>query len=289
MTDTCRTGAEVTEDDREELERLREEVHHLRARTVAWPLIAQAQGVVQERYRLADVESAFALLQHVSQRRNVKLRALAEALVAAPRPDENRDLWFPGRTRRVPPALDHLGLDDPGHLNRGAVLDAVLSQVLAITDTTMGNVQLADRPARGLRMAKHVGLNSDFVRFFHFVGADGTSCARAAKENRQITVHDVEQEPVFTEDARRVILAAGSKAAHSVPLTSDSGVCLGMVSAHLDHVLRPLSTAQIDAMERVGRQAGRWLFWYDRTVVIDALEYLHATARNSKAAPARRR
>ncbi|WP_436843684.1 ANTAR domain-containing protein [Streptomyces hundungensis] len=62
---------------REELARLREEAHHLRAQVRTRPLISQAQGILTERYRLPDAESAFALLRLASQHRNVKLRVLA--------------------------------------------------------------------------------------------------------------------------------------------------------------------------------------------------------------------
>jgi AmiR/NasT family two-component response regulator len=81
-------------DDGEPLERLRAEVRDLRARARVRPLIAQAQGIVQERYALPDGESAFALMQRASQPYNVKLRTLAGVLVTAPRPDGPEALWY---------------------------------------------------------------------------------------------------------------------------------------------------------------------------------------------------
>ncbi|MGA5421348.1 ANTAR domain-containing protein [Streptomyces lavendulocolor] len=288
MTETFKPGAWERDDPRDELARLRDQVRHLRAQARNRPLIAEAQGILKERYRLPDAEAAFALLQLASQRHNVRLRTLAHAVVRLERPDERAATWFPGRVRHPAPPLESLAIDDASHAHRGAVLGAALSQTLAVTATHMGNVQIGDHTAGGLWMEKHTGLSDDFVDFFGFVGADGTSCARAAQQVTQVTVRDVATDPVFTEDARRTILEAGSRAAHSVPLVA-GGRCVGMVSAHFERPIRDLHGAQLRALEHTGREVGRWLAWYDRTVVLDALEDLHAAARRPEARPVRRR
>ncbi|MGV9456107.1 ANTAR domain-containing protein [Streptomyces sp. NPDC003635] len=273
----------MTDPDRErdELERLRSEVRDLRARALTHPLIAHAQGIVQERYGLADGDSAFALMRRASQQHNVRMRTLAEALVTLPRPEERVPLWFPRRVRTAEPPLTYPAAREAGSGNRGTVLRAVLSQTLAVVDTPMGNVQLADRARGGLRMEEHTGLTEDFVGFFAHVGAEGTSCAQAARDVAQVTVRDVENAPVFTEPAREAILAAGSKACHSVPLTTAGGLCIGMVSAHFDRRVADMTAAQRKALDVVGAQSGRWLAWHDRTVVLDALEYLHSLGRRA--------
>ncbi|MFJ7297306.1 ANTAR domain-containing protein [Streptomyces collinus] len=269
------TAGRAAAADDGELERLRAELRDLRARARVRPLISQAQGILQERYALPDGESAFALLQRASQRYNVKLHTLAGVLVTAPRPEGPDALWFPRRVRGPEPELTFTQAHRSGSGSRGAVLKAVLRSTLTVTGTDMGNVQLPDPARGGLRMEQHTGLTADFVDFFAHVGEDGTSCARAARDVSQVTVRDVESDPVFTEPARRAILAAGSRACHSVPLTTESGLCVGMVSAHMDRPLDGLTTAQTKALDTVGGQAGRWLAWHDRTVVLDALEHLH--------------
>lgn len=267
--------------DRDELERLRAEVRELRTRARAHVLIAQVQGILRERYALPDVDSAFTLLRLSSQRFNVKMRTLAEVLLSAPRPDPRQTLWFPRRARLAEPVLSFPAARRNGPGTRGGVLSAVLSQTLAVVGTDMGNVQVADRIRGGLRIEKHTGLTADFVDFFGHVGEEGTSCARAAREVAQVTVYDVETDPVFSEPAREAILAAGSRSCHSVPLTTASGLCVGMVSAHLDHPVDGLTDTQLKALEAVGAEAGRWLAWHERTVVLDALEHLHALGRGS--------
>ncbi|MFC8513018.1 ANTAR domain-containing protein [Streptomyces sp. NPDC057257] len=260
----------------DEVERLRAEVRDLRARARTRPPIERAQGILQERYTLPDGDSAFALMQQASQRFNIRLRMLAEAVVTVPRPDHGERLWFPQRVRHPEPTLTFA----PGHgrqaRNRGAVLSAVLSQTLAVVGTGMGNVQVADRVRGGLRLEKHTGLTEDFVDFFEHVSGEGTACAQAARDIAQVTVRDVESDPVFSEPARAAILEAGSRACHSVPLTTASGLCVGMVSAHAEHTLREPTRAQLKALDVMGAEAGRWLAWHDRTVVLDALEYLHS-------------
>ncbi|MEU1936635.1 ANTAR domain-containing protein [Streptomyces coeruleorubidus] len=275
-------------DDDSELERLRSEVRDLRARARVYPLISQAQGLLQERYALPDGESAFALMQRASQRYNVKLRTLAGFVVTAPRPDGREQLWFPRRVRRPEPALTFTSAHRSGSGSRGAVLKAVLSHTLAVTGAGMGNVQLTDQARGGLRIEEHTGHTPEFVDFFAHVGDDGTACARAARDVAPVTVRDVESDPLFSEPARRAILAAGSRACHSVPLTTASGLCVGMVSAHLDRPVQGLTTAQAKALDTVGGQAGRWLAWHDHTVVLDALEHLHALGRAGRGSRFRR-
>ncbi|CBG67999.1 ANTAR domain-containing protein [Streptomyces sp. LBUM 1478] len=266
---------------REELARLRAEVRGLRTRTEGRTLIAQAQGMLRERYALPDAETAFALLQRASQQHNVKLRTLAGAALGAPRPHSRTGLWFPRRIRRAEPALGIGAAREPrsGRGNRSEVLAAVLDRTLAVVGTDMGNVQIADRTEGGLRIERHTGLTADFVDFFAYVGDDGTACAKAAREASQVTVRDVATDPVFTEEAREAILRAGSRACHSVPLTTASGLVVGMVSAHCERPLRDLNRAQTKELTAVGAQAGEWLAWYDRTVVLDALEHLHTLGR----------
>ncbi|MEV3987548.1 ANTAR domain-containing protein [Streptomyces sp. NPDC049837] len=288
MTETFKDGARDTDDTRHELVRLRAQVRHLRAQARNRPLIAEAQGILRERYLLADAEAAFALMQDTSQRFNVRLRTLAEAVVRLARPDDRTDQWFPGRVRHPAPTLDSLAIDDASHAHRSAVLREVLSQTLAITATHMGNVQIGDHATGGLWLEKHAGLSEDFVDFFDFVGEEGTACSQAAKDLAQVTVRDVATAPVFAEDARRAVLEAGSRSVHSVPLIS-GGRCVGMVSAHFERPIRDLHAAQLKALEHTSRQVGRWLAWYDRTVVLDALEHLHATALDPGTRRARRR
>ncbi|MEU3856572.1 ANTAR domain-containing protein [Streptomyces sp. NPDC028722] len=243
--------------------------------------VSRAQDVLLARYALASAKEAFVLLRDTSQRFNIKLHTLAEAVVRTPAPDHDTALWFPGRARHSPPPLTGIALDRGARSSQGAVLKALLNRVLSLTQTSMGNVQLAG--GGRLHLARHTGLNKYFTDFFAFVDTPTTACSQAAAERRQVTVADVATAAVFDDASRYAILQAGSRAAHSVPLVSRAGAVLGMVSSHHERPLRGLTGAQLAALERIGTDAGRWLSWHRSTVVLDALEHLHATATAARA------
>jgi len=261
---------------------LRREVLILRAQLRSRPLISQAQGILQERYRLPDADAAFGLLRDSSQRYNVKLRNLAAAVVAAPRPEPGAAQWFPHRARRPSPTLRFLPGVRPDRLDRNTVLRTVLSRALAVGATGMGNVQVVDPGMGGLRIEEHQGFGEEFLDFFAHVEsahADGTGtiCALAAERGTRVASR-ISTDPIFSEQAREVILATGSRMAHSVPMLGASGRCVGVFSLHQPGPPRDLTDSQASRLEGIAGQAGRWLEWHQRTVVLDALEHLHREA-----------
>ncbi|MBQ0868263.1 ANTAR domain-containing protein [Streptomyces sp. RK75] len=259
----------------EELVRLREEVRHLRAKSRTHPLISRALGILEERYRLPDDRAAFALLEASSQRFNVRLRTLATAVVTVPAPRSYDSEWFPGRERLTAPPLTFAPGLRAASANAAEVLSAVLRHSMEVAETSMGNVQLVDPVTGDLRIEKHRGLDDDFLEFFDRVGKDGTACAQASQQLTRVTVTDVATDTVFDEPARKVLLAAGSRGCHSTPLVVPSGQVEGIVSTHHERPVRALTAAQARALDEMSLQAGRWLEWYQRTVVLDALEDLH--------------
>ncbi|MFI5872679.1 ANTAR domain-containing protein [Streptomyces sp. NPDC051445] len=241
--------------------------------------VARAEDVLLKRYGLGTADEAFALLKGASQRFNIKLSTLADAVVRTPAPDLDARLWFPRRMRPRRPGLPGLPVEGSG-TSQGAVVKAALQRVLSINQTPMGNVQLAE--AGRLRMTRHTGLNKYFTDFFAFVDSPTTSCSQAAAERRQVTVRDVATAGVFDEASRHAILQAGSRASHSVPLVNRAGVPLGMVSTHHERPLTELTHAQLAALRQTGLDVGRWLAWHWNTVVLDALEHLHSTATRGR-------
>jgi hypothetical protein len=259
--------------------RLRDENLALRNRALAHPMVATAQGILMERYRLPGPDAAFGLLRETSQRYNVRLHTVADAVVRIPGPGRGAASWFPGRARTGPPPLPGLGLarHAGSAVTQGAVLSAALARVLDVTGTDMGNTQLAER--RLLRLEKHHGLERRFTDYFAFVERDTTSCAQAAGDRRQVTVRDVATAPVFDEESRRVILLAGSRACHSVPVLDEHGILRGVISSHHARPLTEFGRTRLAELDTVSAAVGRWLSWHRRTVVLDALEHLHRTAR----------
>ncbi|MFF3273846.1 ANTAR domain-containing protein [Streptomyces chrestomyceticus] len=281
------TDADGTQNgESREIDRLRREVRDLRGKLRAHPLISHAQGLLQERYRLPDAEAAFELMKRCSQQHNLKLRNLASAVVSVPRPDDERGLWFPGRSGRTPPPLKFLPGHRPDKVNRSTVLKQVLHQALAFTEAPMGDLQTME-PAVGLQMEHHRGLSEEFLDFFAVV-EEGTSCSLAARRRVRV-VSDVATDPAVSEPAREMILAVGSRTAHSMPMLSPAGRTVGVFSLHLPRSGQDLTRVQATAVEGMAAQAGRWLEWHQQTILLNALEDLHRRGRDLRSGPGRRR
>jgi hypothetical protein len=71
-----------------------------------------------ERYALPASEQAFSLLREASQRFNIKLHTLADAVVRPPGPDPDAAVWFRGRARSGPPPLHGLAMDAAAETTR---------------------------------------------------------------------------------------------------------------------------------------------------------------------------
>lgn len=269
------SARDETEELRATAEQLREQVSELEVQARARPRIAMAEGVLVERYRLANAEAAFSLLRQASQRANIKLHQLAAAVARVPGPAPGAKTWFSGRTRHPVPDLAVLAADTLNPANQGEVLGAALHHVLTVTGTDMGNVQLVEDGV--LRMAKHAGLSRHFTDYFAFVDGN-TACSRAAAASHQVTVKDVASSAGFDDETRRVILTAGSRACHSIPLVDDQNTVQGVISSHHARPLRGFTQAQLQILDTTSRTLGGWIRWHQHTVVLDALEDLHQLA-----------
>nr|CAJ89303.1 conserved hypothetical protein [Streptomyces ambofaciens ATCC 23877] len=136
----------------------------IRNRQLARAAVQPAQRILAHRYRLAGPSEAFELLKQTSQRFNIKLHTLADAVLRVAEPDAGAGQWFPRRARFAAPALPGLALQGAGSEGHAVVLRAALRRVLHVTETDMGNVQLAEHGV--LRLEKHTGLNRHFTDFF---------------------------------------------------------------------------------------------------------------------------
>ncbi|MCT2583480.1 STAS domain-containing protein [Actinophytocola gossypii] len=265
--------------DCDELVRLRDQVRDLREKLRTRPLVARALGMLHERYRLPDVNTANGLLRDVSQRNNVKMRLLAHAFVGAtPPPSPDAPRWFPGRLRPPAPRLTFV-TRAPANLT--VLLDEVLDAVLACSGAEAGDVQLVD-PVRGaLAIERQRGLPTSLLTFFEEVGTTGSPCAEAWRRRSSMVVADVASDPVYDEDARAVLLDAGIRAVRSTPLLAPSGECVGVVSTHHREVGAVSVGAEPPELARIAAEAGAWIAWYVRNTTLDALEHLHDEARRA--------
>ncbi|MGW2823743.1 ANTAR domain-containing protein [Streptomyces sp. NPDC001443] len=256
---------------------LQTEVFGLRAKLRTGPTIGVAQGILLERYGLADPASAFDLLREASQRHNVPLRVLASALAAAPPPGHGAE-WFPGRLHTPPPPVGLLTGPDlrPDHRHR--ILDALVHDVMALTDAHAVEVHLTEPGTEdALVLDGHIGLGSAYRDHVARVTGPPALCQRAWTRKEPVYVAEVASDPALAEtEEGRLAYAAGTRALYAVPALTDSGVCTGVITVHWSRPGSRMTAGQFTALETLASDLADWRSWYRRTVVLDALEHLHA-------------
>ncbi|MEV5406532.1 ANTAR domain-containing protein [Streptomyces albidoflavus] len=255
------------------------EVHDLRASLRTRPLIAQAQGILQERYGLRDAETAFDLLRDSSQQHNVKLRTLASVFLSAPRPADGPQ-WFPGRTRAPAPELNFAPWLRRSRVPRSAFAEAVLSTALRCVRSSRGLLHVAD-PLIGPQLEAHQGIPDALLD--HLTrGPDGAGrgpATDAMREGRRGALTDGLADARLTEETRQALRAAGIGHAWYAPLRSASGESSGVITLYGPPPGPAPTETEWKALDLVVTQAGEWLDWHRRTVMLDALEQLHGQGR----------
>ncbi|ALG10045.1 GAF and ANTAR domain-containing protein [Kibdelosporangium phytohabitans] len=252
---------------------LHQEIYDLRAALRSRPVIARALGMVQGRYDL-DADTAFDLMREGAQRHNLKLSALAGGLLVAKAP-AGPD-WFPGRVRRAMPALSYV---NDKQNNRTAALGSFLDVVLTVMDTGVGDLQLLDPLTGALNLEQHRNLSAEFIDFFATVADDSTPCGTAVRQRCRVIVKDVALDPPLAGTrSGEMVLNEGVRAIQSTPLLVQGGRCVAVVSTHHSAPGHSPTPAQLDQLDRLAAQTALWLDWHQRTIVLDALEYVHTQA-----------
>jgi anti-anti-sigma regulatory factor len=268
-------------------EDLRSEVFGLRTKARTSALIGVAQGVLVARYGLPAPGSAFQLLRESSQRFNVPLRVLASALITAPSP-QDASTWFPGRAHPHSPGGRFLRATGADPRDRRQVLKAAMYEAVVLSDADTGELHLAD-PAQNhaLVLEEHHRLSPEYRDWSALVSGPPAICARAQAGGTTISVADSATEPGLSgRRAGETLLAAGVRAVHSVPMVDASGDCKGVLSVHRAEPGAWLTGGQRSALEELASEVAAWRSWYRRTVVLDALDFLHDLARHPSEGPA---
>ncbi|NKI41934.1 ANTAR domain-containing protein [Streptomyces sp. LD120] len=264
----------------EEASVLERQLQDLRASLLTRPLIAQAQGVLQERYALSASVSTFDLLRESSQRHNIKLRSLAAAFLSAPRPPGEVPLWFPGRKRAPVPALDFARQMERSRVPRSALAEAALRAALRGTRSDWGLLQVVD-PVIGLQLEADHEMPKELLDLLARVPEpdEQSMAARALEHGVRIDHVEDEDGSPFGEGLGRLLRKAGVGRAHCAPLLSPAGARTGVITVFAPVGRDRLSETESKALDLIAAQTGAWLDWHRRTVVMDALEFLHRRAR----------
>ncbi|WP_051900988.1 ANTAR domain-containing protein [Streptomyces aureus] len=264
---------------------LSEEVLGLRAKARTGAVIGMAQGILLERYGLVDSQAAFDLLRQASQHHNVPLRVLASAVVTAPAPTAPSAEWFPGRLPAPPPSSNLLAMGDQQALDRGQLLRALVYEVVTVADADAAEIHLVD-PAmhNSLVLEAHSGLDAAYRDRVAQVNDPRTVPGRARLRGEPVQVADVLTDPALVaSDEGRMLPATGSRSLCSVPALSEDGECVGTITVHNTRPGTWLTQVQVSALRTLAEDLAAWHSWYRRTVVLDALEYVHAHGQTARA------
>ncbi|WP_225826266.1 GAF domain-containing protein [Streptomyces naphthomycinicus] len=253
------------------------EVFGLRAKARTSGIIGIAQGILIARYSLPDPAAAFALLRAGSQHHNVPLRVLASAVVTAPPPRTAAE-WFPGRRHIPPPAIRLTCADPVDPRDRRQVLRAAVYEAVTLADADAAEIHLTDAVQdEALVLEAHHGLDAAYRDCMALVGGPPAVCARAQAEGRPVTVPDVAAEPeLASHPVGRAALAVGSRALYCTPMVMNDGQCTGVLGVHRADPGAWLTPGEEALLDALAGDLAAWRSWYRRTVVQDALEYLHA-------------
>lgn len=140
--------------------------------------------------------------------------------------------------------------DGDGDLRK--LLSTVLTAAVAATEAAFGNIQLVVPEDGSLRIVAHQGFAREFLSFFRYVKDDPSACSAALRDGRCTIVRDVAQSELYTEPARRVMLAAEARACQSTPILSSTGRVLGVISTHFRVPHRP-TARQLGSVETLAR------------------------------------
>jgi two-component sensor histidine kinase len=143
--------------------------------------------------------------------------------------------------------------------NIGKCLNEILDIAIAIAGAKKGNVQLLDLNLGVLIIAAQRGFHEFFLKYFEKVRNDGSVCALAMQARQQLVVEDVKNSELFAaHPVRNVLLAEDVQAVISTPLTSSTGVLLGIISVHFDEPHRA-TEQQLRLLNLLTRQAADYL------------------------------
>jgi len=178
----------------------------------------------------------------------VKADAASELLPAVKAVLEGKPFVSASLSQQVLGTLNAVALRDRQHtennpylrLGHSALISEVLESVIDATDANFGTVQLFDSKNRVLRIVAQHGFEREFLQFFETVSCDvHCACGRAMKERSRVAVADVASDPLFSRDARGVLLRANVRSVQSTPLIDSLGNFVGVVSTHYNRAGGP--------------------------------------------------
>lgn len=228
-----------------------------------------AMAALQQRYAL-DEDAAFEVLREASQRHNVKLRMVAAKMISAP-------AITPPRHCSSAPALPFT-VGGRSCTNYGEVLSELMRVAVSRAGADRGTVQLRDPVHGGLQIEGNRGFGQGFVDTFSYLSGQGTPCGHAFDAGSQTVVTDVQSSRLFDEPSRATLLAHDVHSCVSTPILDNDGTVRGIVSSHQRRREVIPTEAELRQLRALANQCGRWLEWYDQTVLPAAVAAAYEVA-----------
>jgi hypothetical protein len=163
---------------------------------------------------------------------------------------------------------------------RSAFAEAVLKAALRCVHGASGLLHVAD-PLIGLQYEAQQGIPDALLDHLTRTpdGADRVPARDALRAGTRVALTGGLADERLDQETRRVLGAAGIGRAWYLPLPSPGGEGAGVLTVYGPAAGPEPTDIEWKALDLVLAQAGEWLDWHRRTVVLDALEYLHARAR----------
>jgi ANTAR domain len=121
--------------------------------------VRSAMEILRRQHGIADPDAAFDVLRVVSQRHNVKLRAVAAAVVSSTPAHEKRN----GTATLPSPTVDFSPHACAHMPNRTAVLQDLMRAAMSETQADYSTVQVRDPIHGGLRLEGNSGFGRDVL------------------------------------------------------------------------------------------------------------------------------
>ena len=150
--------------------------------------------------------------------------------------------------------MRHLAASHVRKSEIGLILDWLLHEALDRTQADLANVRLIDWHTGFLEIRAQSGFTDEFLTLFARVSMAGRSaCARALRRREPVVIEDIMADSEF-ESCRDVVRRQGIRAVQSVPMISNSGILIGIASAHFARPHRPAS-AELHDLKNAARLA----------------------------------
>ncbi|MGW6486785.1 GAF domain-containing protein [Streptomyces sp. NPDC055056] len=154
---------------------------------------------------------------------------------------------------------------------------AAVSEIVTFSAADAVALHLTD-PAQeeALILEQDHGLDAALRDHAAHVTGPPLPCAWARERGRPVTVQNIADDPgLSAHPAGRALLDVGLHSVHSLPLLNPDGLCNGTITLHWGRPGVGLSGTQARELDVLARDIAAWRSWYRRTVLLDALEYVH--------------